>query len=171
MRLLDELREFLQREHVLARDRTGAPAEVELQAATALLLLEAAHGDEEYEWREHRAILNGLKHSFGLGKAEVLELLARSEEIRPPRVRLADVTSVIQERYDKEQRAEVVRLLRSVVESDGVVGEWEEAFAAHVAQAVGVDETHATATDADTKAWDAPTPGAVADPPEPDAKA
>lgn len=140
MLLLDELREFLHREHVLDRDRTGAPADIEIQAATALLLLEAAHGDEEYAWREHRTILRGLKRAFGLGSDEVRRLLQRSEEIRPPAVRLADVTQVILERYDEAQRLEIVRLLWEVIEADGIVLEWEEAFVAHVARAVGISD-------------------------------
>lgn len=145
MRLLDELNEFLQREHVLAADRTGAPADLEVQAATALLLLEAAHGDEEYVWREHRAIVHGLKRAFGLGKAEVLELLGRSEEIRPPKVRLADITQVIQDRYDASQRREVVRLLWEVVDADGLVEEWENVFATHVSRAIGLRDDEVAA--------------------------
>ncbi len=145
MRLLDELMEFLQRKHVLAADRTGAPADIEVQAATALLLLEAAHGDEEYVWREHRAIVSGLKRAFGLGKAEVLELLRRSEEIRPPTVRLADVAQVILERYDEAQRLEVVRLLWEVVDADGIVEDWEKIFATHVARTVGISDEEAAA--------------------------
>ena len=145
MRLLDELERFLRREPVLGSDANGAPADVELQAATALVLLEAAHGDEEYAWREHRAIVRGLKRAFGLGRAEVLALLERSEEIRPPVVRLADVTQVILDRYDEAQRREIVRLLWAVVDADGVVEEWEQAFATHVARTLGISEEEATA--------------------------
>ena len=145
MRLLDELREFLHREHVLATDRTGASADTEVQAATALLLLEAAHGDEEYVWREHRAIVRGLKRAFGLDKAEVLKLLERSEEIRPPRVHLADVTRVILERYDDAQRREIIRLLWDVIGADGIVAEWEKTFVAHIARTVGISDDEAAA--------------------------
>lgn len=152
MRLLDELKAFLQRGHVLATDRTGAPANLEVQAATALVLLEAAHGDETYEWREHRAIVRGLKRAFGLGKAEVLELLGRSEEIRPPRVRLADITQVIRERYDDAQRREVVRLLWQVVDADGFVEEWEKVFATHVARAVGIPDQEVAAARQEVRA-------------------
>ena len=145
MRLLDELKEFLQRKNVLAKDRTGAPADLEVQAATALVLLEAAHGDESYEWREHRAIVQGLERAFGLGKAEVRKLLQRSEEIRPPRVRLSDVTQVIRDRFEPAQRREVLRLLWQVVDADGFVEEWERSFAAHIARAVDVPDEEVTA--------------------------
>jgi uncharacterized tellurite resistance protein B-like protein len=138
VRLFDEVRKFLERRHALARDRTGARADLELQAATAILLIEAAYGDESYVWREHRAIVKGLEREFGLGRREVQDVLARANEIRPPVVKLADVTGVIRDRFTPEQREEVLRLVWSVVEADDVVDEWEQAFAEHIAQAVGV---------------------------------
>ena len=139
MRIFDELvRLFLANDHLLASDRTGEPADFELQAAVALLLLEAAHGDEEYVWREHRAIVSALKREFGIGRREVLELLERSEMIRPPILRLDQITQVIVDRFDEKQREEIVRLLWEVVQVDGVVFEWEHVFATHVANAVGI---------------------------------
>lgn len=146
MWLLDKVREFLrERNDALARDRTGAPADLELQAATTILLIEAAYGDTEYVWREHRAIVRGLEREFGLGRGEIQALLGRADEIRPPVVKLADVTDVIRDRYTAEQRREVVRLLWSVIEADGSVEEWEELFADHVAQAVGLGAAEARA--------------------------
>jgi uncharacterized tellurite resistance protein B-like protein len=144
--LLDKVREFLrERNDALARDRTGAPADLELQAATTILLIEAAYGDTEYVWLEHRAIVRGLEREFGLGRGEIQALLGRADEIRPPVVKLADVTDVIRDRYTAEQRREVVRLLWSVIEADGSVEEWEELFADHVAQAVGLGAAEARA--------------------------
>jgi uncharacterized tellurite resistance protein B-like protein len=144
--LLDRVKEFLQRRTELARDRTGAESDLELQAATTILLIEAAYGDTEYVWREHRAIVNGLERDFGLSRKEISALLGRANEIRPPVVTLADVTSVIRDRFTPEQRKEVVRLVWRVVEADGVVEEWEGAFADHVARAVGLSEEEARAS-------------------------
>ena len=145
MWLLDEVRAFLQRTHPLARDRAGEPADLELQAATTILLIEAAYGDTQYIWREHRAIVQGLEREFGLGRKEILELLGRANEIRPPVVKLADVTDVIRDRFSREQREEVVRLVWRVIEADGSVEEWEEAFADHIARAVGLGAEEARA--------------------------
>jgi uncharacterized tellurite resistance protein B-like protein len=139
--LFDEVRGFLQQRQerrALAQDRTGAPADLELQAATAILLIEAAYGDEEYVWREHRAIVKGLEREFGLGRREVREVLGRANEIRPPVVKLSDVTDVVRDRFTPEQRQEVLRFVWRVIEADEVVGEFEEAFADHVARAVGL---------------------------------
>jgi uncharacterized tellurite resistance protein B-like protein len=146
MWLLDQVREFLQRRNPLARDKTGAATDLELRAATAVLLIEAAYGDTQYVWREHRTIANGLERDFGLGRREVLDLLGRANEIRPPVVKLADVTEVIRERFTSEQRKEVLRLVWRVIEASGDVEEWEEGFADHVARALGLSREEARAT-------------------------
>ncbi len=138
MWLVDQIREYLAKRNPLAHDKTGAEADLELQAATAILLIEAAYGDTEYLWREHRAIVRGLEREFGLGRKQIAELLGRANEIRPPVVKLADVTDVIRDRLGPDQRAEVVRLVWRVIEADGVVEEWEESFADHIAAAVGL---------------------------------
>lgn len=138
MRLLDRLKAFLEKRNPLAKDRSDAPADIELQAATTILLIEAAYGDTEYVWREHRAIVKGLERDFGLGRKEIRELLGRANEIRPPVVKLADVTDVIRDRYTVEQRKEVLRLVWRVIEADGAIEEWEESFADHIGKAVGL---------------------------------
>ena len=145
MGLLDQVREFLQKREPLAKDRTGAQSDLELQAATTILLLEAAYGDTDYLWREDRTIVKGLEREFGLGKREVLELLGRANEIRPPVVKLADVTDVIRDRFTPEQRKEVLRLVWRVIEADGTVDEWEESFADHIGKAVGLSGEEARA--------------------------
>jgi uncharacterized tellurite resistance protein B-like protein len=147
--LLDRLKDHLHQQHTLAKDRTGAPADLELRAATAVLLLEAAYGDTEYVWREHRTIVKGLERDFGLGKREILDLLGRANEIRPPVVKLADVTDVIRERLTPGQRQEVARRVWSVVAADGDVEEWEEGFADHIGRALALSRAEARAARVD----------------------
>ena len=145
MSLWDEVRNHLLHDPKIERDRS-APADLELQVATAIVLLEAAHGDETYAWSEHRAISKGLRRAFGLGRREVQSVLARAEEIRPPVVRLADVTGLLNERLDREQRLEVARLVWQVIGADGVIEDWERAFADHIAVAVGLTPEEAQGT-------------------------
>lgn len=138
MSLWERVKAYLQSRAVLQKDKDGRPADLEVQVATAILLLEAAHGDEEYEWREHRAIVRGLERGFGIGRAETLRLMGRAEDIRPPAVSLKDVTRIIGERYSLEQRMAIVALLWKVIDADDVVEDWEQIFADHVARAVGL---------------------------------
>jgi uncharacterized tellurite resistance protein B-like protein len=147
--MLEELRrrveEHLRGRPELREDRDGKPVDLEVQAATAILLLEAAHGDEEYAWREHRTILRGLERGFGIGRDEARALLGRAQEIRPPVVKLADVTQLIAERYTPEQRRSIVALLWKVIDADTVLEPWEEVFGNHVAAAVGLTREEAKA--------------------------
>ncbi len=148
MSLFDRVREHLRRRGPLARDAKGDPADLELEVAAVVLLLEAAYGDEEYVWREERALVHGLEQAFGIGRREVHELIGRAEKIRPPVVQLDDVTRLLASRYGLEQRQQILELVWRVIEADRTVEPWEEAFARHVTGALGLtpaqgDEVHA----------------------------
>jgi uncharacterized tellurite resistance protein B-like protein len=150
MRLMDRVRELLAQQNPLAKDAKGAPADLEIRAAVAVLLLEAAFGDADYVWKEERILVRGLESAFGIGRQETHELLGRAQEIRPPVVKLADVTDVLASRYDLEQRKQILALLWRVIEADAVVWEWEAVFGKHVTQALGLtaaegDEVRAAA--------------------------
>ena len=140
MSLFERVRELLAGRAPLATDAKGAPADLEIQAAAAVLLLEAAYGDTEYLWREERVLVRGLEHSFGIGRKEAWELIGRAEEIRPPVVKLADITEVLTSRYDLEQRKEVLALLWRVIDADKRVEPWEDVFVRHVTKALGLSE-------------------------------
>ena len=141
MSLFEKIRSVLETKRPASQ--SAAKRDVEVQAATAILLLEAAYGDAEYVWREKRAILKGLEQEFGLGRKETLELLGRVKEIRPPVVELEAATALIRDRLDPAERADVVALIWDVVEADGVVEPWEEAFTRHIAKEVGLSEEQA----------------------------
>jgi uncharacterized tellurite resistance protein B-like protein len=146
MRLFERLKKHLeehQRRHDLAKDARGRAADIELQAATAVLLLEAAYGDEEYLWCEHRAVVGALKRGFGIGSKEAARLTERADEIRPPAVKLADVSQVLAERLDKKQREEALTLLWEVIHADDIEQSWEVSFAEHVARAIGLTPAEA----------------------------
>ena len=136
--MIERVRELLGRRAPLATDAKGDPADLELQAAAAVLILEAAYGDEDYAWKEELALVRGLERAFGIGKKETLELIGRAEEIRPPIVKLADVTGVLASRYDEPQRKQILALLWRVIEADRAVEPWEKAFAEHVTGALGL---------------------------------
>lgn len=121
MQILERLKAHLKEHPELAMDAAGEPVDLEVQAAVAVLLLEAAYGDEQYVWREQRAIRKGLEGAFGLGRREILSLLDRAEEIRPPVVALKDVTDLIAERFTEAQREELLTVLWKVVHADGIV--------------------------------------------------
>jgi uncharacterized tellurite resistance protein B-like protein len=143
MSLFDRVRELLHRKTPLATDAKGEPADLELRAAAAVLLLEAAHGDEAYVWKEERVLVRGLERAFGIGRDETHELLGRAEEIRPPVVKLADLTELLASRYDLAQRKQILGLLWRVIDADETVEPWEAVFARHVREALGLSAAEA----------------------------
>ncbi len=143
MSILERVREMFRRQKPLANDAKGAPADLEIRAAAAVLLLEAAFGDEEYVWREEHVLVRGLERAFGIGRKETRELLGRAEEIRPPVVKLADVTEVLARSYDVEQRKQILALVWQVIDADETVEPWEAVFAEHVTQALGLTAAQA----------------------------
>ena len=149
--LLERVRDLLARSAPLARDASGAEPDLELRAAAAVLLLEAAHGDEAYVWREQRTLLRGLERAFGIGRQETRDLVARAEEIRPPVVKLADVTELLASRFDLEQRKQILALLWRVIDADASLEPWEAVFADHVTRALGLSTAEAAEALAPTR--------------------
>ncbi len=137
-RVLDWLRSDGMEQPEIADAASDGAGDLELRAATAVLLLEAAYGDSDYAWSEHRVIVEGLRRGFGLDRRQVHQLLGQAEEIRPPVLSLADVTDVLRDRLGPEQRQAVLGLLWKVISADGIDEPWEEAFAAHVAGALEI---------------------------------
>jgi uncharacterized tellurite resistance protein B-like protein len=138
MPIFDRVRAFLHRRAPLATDRSGRAADLELQVATVVLLLETAYGDAEYAPREREAILHGIEREFGIGEADALRLVESAERARPAGGDIAPMSARIAQRYDLTQRKRIAALVWKVVYADRIVDEAEEAFANHVTELTGL---------------------------------
>jgi uncharacterized tellurite resistance protein B-like protein len=132
--MFEQLKRVLSGEHPLAVDAKGAAADEELKVATVVLLLEAAYGDQELLRKEQRVILGGISREFGLSTEQARELATRAESIRPPAVTLKDLTDVVREGFDVEQRTRVLAWIWKIVLADRVETDWEQAFVEHVTE-------------------------------------
>ncbi len=138
--ILREIRRLLRIRHTTAVHDPRVREDEEIRAVVAMLLLEAAYGDEEYVWCEHQTIVRGLKRVFGLSRAEVDDVLARARFLRPPGMRLSEATRFLTRNLDEPDRQAIVELLLRVVDADGITEEWERAFVEAVSEALGLDE-------------------------------
>jgi uncharacterized tellurite resistance protein B-like protein len=136
MAILERVREFLGREGPLARDRSGDYADMNLWVETVVLLLEVAYGDTQYADRERRVIRRSVAREFGILQKDARALMESAERARPEQGDLSGIARRIRDQYDEKQRQRIVALLWKVVEADGVVEDFEEAFASHVARLV-----------------------------------
>jgi len=145
--LLDRLRTLLgsgpHGEAHLAAGHGGDPVDLDLRVATVALLLEVAYGDEEYLKAEQKAIFAGIRREFGLGREEARELMASAEWSRPPKVTLAELTRLLREGYEVQQRQWVMALLWRVVDADGKLQSFEDVFTTDVAEQLGLSPVQA----------------------------
>jgi uncharacterized tellurite resistance protein B-like protein len=120
--MLDKLRKFLS-------GAVGAPApsdaDEELKLAVAVLLVEAARLDANYEVAERRIIAGGLRRHFGLDELETATLLELAERTQSQTTELSRYAKAIKDRYTPEQRVALIELLFELVYSDRVLHVFE----------------------------------------------
>ncbi len=138
MSLFDRVRAFLEGGAPLATIKSGETAPPELRVATAGLLLEMAHHDQEYVFDEAKVILRGLEREFGLSRDDAFQLLKQAEGVRPKGGEMSGMTAQIVEHYDIEQRKRIAALAWKVVYADQLVDDAEVTLADRIVEAAGL---------------------------------
>jgi uncharacterized tellurite resistance protein B-like protein len=138
MSIFDRVRGLLGSRAPLANDKRGEAADLDLQVATVVLLLETAYGDEEYVPRERDTIRRGIEREFGISKEDAVRLLESGELSRRERRDVSSVSAQIEARYDVDQRKRIIDLLWRVIYADRIVDEGEEALAEDVTRLAGL---------------------------------
>jgi uncharacterized tellurite resistance protein B-like protein len=115
---------------------TGAPREGQrvdeaeneqrLQVATAVILLEVAHADEEYSESEQDSILQILRDQFNLDRQSVQELLLVSEEQQRRSIDLWHFTEIINRNYNTEEKCLIIEKVWQVIYADGKLDKYED---------------------------------------------
>ena len=120
MGLLDRPKRILEPEAAVAR-----PAEDELHLAAAVLLVEAARMDDEFDPAERARIEALLAQRFGLDAEESRELLALAERTAAETVEWQGFTRVIKDRLAPAERVGMIEMLWEVVYADGRLHDYE----------------------------------------------
>jgi uncharacterized tellurite resistance protein B-like protein len=120
MGLLERLRHMLEPEAAVAR-----AAQDELHVAAAVLLVEAARMDDEFDPAERARIEALLAQRFGLEADESRALLAQAERTAAETVEWQGYTRVIKERLAPAERVSVIEMLWEVVYADGRLHDYE----------------------------------------------
>lgn len=139
MSILDRIRGLAEQpEPALASDRTGEATSLALRDAAVALLLETAYGDASLAEEERTAILEGIEAEFDVSTVEAAAFMDSALGARAPLQSLRELTERVRRGYDHDQKLDLLALLWRVVRADGRVTPWEQAFADHVAAAVGL---------------------------------
>jgi uncharacterized tellurite resistance protein B-like protein len=97
-----------------------------IQVATAALLLEMAHTDEEFHEMEALIIRDLLQHKFDLCEEATAELLQFAQQERESSLDLFHFAKDINEGFTLEEKIEVMEALWRVIYADGVLDKYED---------------------------------------------
>lgn len=106
-----------------AEASTAAPDDLHL--AAAILLIEAAHLDGEFDAAEQTTVRRVLAEKFELTADETTSLIEVAESRHQHAVEISTFTRAIKEGYPSERRVEVIEMLWEVVLADGELHAYE----------------------------------------------
>jgi uncharacterized tellurite resistance protein B-like protein len=100
----------------------------DLRLAVAVLLVEAAHRDEQFGPEERAVIERLLTEKFALSKDECDQLISSGEATTARMVQLHPYTHAVFEQMDPEERIQLIEMLWEVAYADGVLDPEEDAL-------------------------------------------
>ncbi len=119
--MLDRIKAIL-RDQPVAADTGGFD---QLQIAVAVLLIEAARMDNEFDADERAAIAQLLQRRFELETADAEKLLARAQEKAEDSVEFYTFTRTVKDAFEHEDRVEFMQMLWEVAYADGELHDHE----------------------------------------------
>ena len=122
------------------RAEAGEPNKEELQAAAAALLVEAAFMDGNFDDQERKSIMSLMKQYFHLNDEESLLLVSEAEQVVENAGDLYAFTRIIKDRYEHEQRIEMVEMLWEVAFADGNLDHFESNLISRIAGLIFVSD-------------------------------
>ena len=129
---------FTRLANFLKTPETNRPAD--LKVAVAVLLLEAAHRDDNFSADERAAIARLLRGKFDLSKEEASQLMAATESRVREMVQLHPYTHAIFEQMTPEDRIRFIEMLWEVAYADGVLDPEEDAMIRKIAGLIYVED-------------------------------
>ncbi|MBH61956.1 MAG: hypothetical protein CL569_05810 [Alphaproteobacteria bacterium] len=93
--------------------------------AAAVLMVEAARLDGDFDASERQSIRSLVTRHFGLEDEEADDLIAEAEAIHDDTNHLVRLTRTIKDSYPPEERIAIIEMLWEVVYADGVLHDYE----------------------------------------------
>ena len=112
----------------------------DLRLAVAVLLVEAAHMDDQFGPNERAVIERLLTEKFELSKDEAEKLLSLSESTVARAAQLHPYTRTCFTRMDPDQRLHIIEMLWEVVYTDGVLDPEEDLLVRRIAGLIDVTD-------------------------------
>jgi uncharacterized tellurite resistance protein B-like protein len=124
--MFDRLKDILTGTPRDSQKAADTDIERRIQVATAVILLEVAHADEDYSNSEQERILNILRDQFSLDEESVQELVQVSEEQIRRSIDIWHFTEIINKSYDIEEKCRIIEKVWQVIYADGKLDKYED---------------------------------------------
>ncbi len=120
------------------------PDEVEraVRLSTAVMLVEVALADSEFDHSEKDVIANVLQRTQLVSESEAQELLRLAEAEVDAAVSLYDFIKVLNKNLTSEQKRSIIELLWEVAFADGMLDKYEDYSIRRLADLLHVPHTH-----------------------------
>ncbi len=110
----------------------GASAEGDrdtaLRMATAVLMVDVARADHDFDENEFDHLLGLIERHFNLPAEQAAELINEADEIAEDMVSLHEFTSALHDHLDESEKAQIVGMLWQVAYADGRLDRYENAL-------------------------------------------
>jgi len=112
----------------------------QLQLAAAALLVESAHMDGDFDEDERKSIKALLESRFELSSEESVTLIEEANEAVQETGQLYSFTRVIKDRFDQDERIEMIEMLWEVAFADGSADHFEQNLIQRIAGLIFVSD-------------------------------
>lgn len=125
-RLIDQVVNVIatpERDDVSEQEREDA-----LRLATAVLMIDVARADHEFDESEFDRILELVRAHFKLDPEAAAQLVVAANERSDEAVSAYEFTQLLHEHLDEDEKARIVALLWQIAYADGRLDKYEDAF-------------------------------------------
>ena len=131
--LFDDIMGRISAEDVAADDRDAA-----IRMATAVLMVDVALVDSNFDEVEFERMLRLVKNHFGLSTQAAAELINAANAEADELVSVHEFTELLHQHLDDDEKARVVELLWSTAYADGELNKYEDALVLKVSDMLSV---------------------------------
>ncbi len=124
--------------NTMSENNDAAQQGHDLRVATCVLLLEAAHADDDFTADECQTIEKMVGSRFGLDADETSELLVLADKERAAGNDLYSFARLVNDNYPRPRKLAILELLWEIVYNDGVLEAHEDALMHKLGTLLGI---------------------------------
>ena len=121
-----------------APDQEQIPEKDRIPLAAAVLLLEVAHTDGDFDTREQALLGTLLKEHFGVAESALADLLELAEQTRQNSYDLHQFTREINMAFSQPEKERIIEAVWQLVYADGRLDHYEEALMRQLGNLIGL---------------------------------